>query len=515
MSECTGCPSFLEAGNEQVAYKELGRDLGLPYCKTLQIPLATYNSDAAQNIQIQKAASQHCGNKGNQPNPAITRELLGQYGSNTLGWTEREEFAQVPSACSSCFFFVTEQMMLNSIGVPLAGCGAKKRFIAPGQGQVTATNCNAGVLDFNHPMENIGDSKLFGPYNGNVTIVNWSPTGKSTVIEAPVVNPAEYESDAPVTEEDAADGIRAWRTLTDPGGSGNTVLMPIFDPESFDESERIKIPQSGDDEHPELYRDHQGILYKVVILWRYMNETPALNGISGVGKSDFFRYAAWAMQLPFERFSISNSTELDDLQGRTVLLPGETSFQLGRIPIAWGKRCVIVIDEPNVGPPDVWQFLRPLTDNSKQLVLDADKGQRIQRNKYCYMGMAFNPSWDMRNVGTHEISDADGSRLMHIAIPAPDADMEKRIVSDRCKLDGFDIPDELLEKMMKVAEELRGLAAEDAFPIHWGSRQQIKVGRALKWFTPADAYRLAAGDLLDPAARDQMMMSVKSHYDSE
>lgn len=750
--------------------------------------------------------------------------------------------ARKPEACSGCVHFINVDRMDETYGIQTPGCAARGIFIPMGQGREAARFCEHGVAGPQDP-DLPGQDDLAWPYKGNITVLR---PGERMPAMTAAPDPSTFDTEAEVTAADAAAGIRAWRKIAD-AASGKTVLMPVFDPEFFDEVERAKIPQTGDDEHPELYRDHQGLLYKVIVLWRHLNETPALNGPAGVGKghpvstkvltpkgwlpvgslavgdsvigsdgrptrvegvfprgklhvnrvtmtdgasvlvdddhlwqvqtlkqrvwgagnhqvlstreirekglragdayrysipmvspiqyeqadlpihpyllgvllangaltsgeavystndetvimrvgvharqaertptptrrhvmkqpdlidegmapneiwvrlgqlglagkrsaekfipeeylraaewqrrelltalmdcdgscdgkhtayhttspaladgvrelvhslggtasisrskrsdgelrvavamgsgpfstprkrdawagvqhrapsrrivaiedaghddvvciqvaakdhlyvtedhivthnTELFRYAAWSMQLPFERFSITSSTELDDLQGRVVFEDGETRWQNGRVPTAWAKPCVIVIDEPNVGPPDVWQFLRPLTDDSKQLVLDANKGERIDRNPHCYMGMAFNPSWDMRNVGTHEISDADGSRLMHIAVQPPSEDVEREIIAARCALDGYKVPDAVMDQVMGVAKDLRALAAEDAFPMHWGVRQQIKVARATQWFSTVEAYRLAAGDLLDPEAADQLLVTVRSH----
>lgn len=218
------------------------------------------------------------------------------------------------------------------------------------------------------------------------------------------------------------------------------------------------------------------------------------------------------MQLPFERVSVTASMEIDQLAGHAEYSPDKgTYFTYGRVPKAWSSRCVILIDEPNVGPPEVWQFLRPLTDNSKQLVLDMNKGERVERNKHCYMGMAMNPAWDSRNVGTRDISDADGRRLMHIYVPMPNKMVEKQIIKQYCKLDNYDLSDKILLDMDKIAKDIRELCANDTLPIQWGIAQQIKVARATKYFNLKESYRLAIADLLDPESKDAFMAVVTSN----
>lgn len=509
---CFTCPNYSIFSLEQQSL--FGKDMGIAMCGVFKIPLDTLNSSEEQSKDLQRKMAGTCPEYGKKVKEPI---YLGQ--ELTLRIAEKREKHELtgdhPEACSSCTFYMTPETMMNSYGIPQAACSYTGKLIELGKGKETATQCTQGVVDFEHTEAKKDPLKkrLLYPYRGNITIIDDESVSSIKMELHP--DPTNYQTDKEVTDEDKSFGIRAWRELKDPDKDSNhTVFMPIFDPEFFSEEERSKIPTAGktqEDDHPELYEDHLGLLYTATVLWLQLHETPALNGVAGTGKTEFFRYAAWQMQLPFERFSITNSTELDELQGRFVLENGETVFKPGRVSRAWGKPCVLAIDEPNTGPNDVWQFFRPLTDNSKQLVLDVNNGERLPRHKYTMLGMAFNPAWDMRNVGTHEISDADGSRLMHIAVPMPNEEREKDIIRRRCMIDGYSITDKTLTSIMNIAKELRSLADDDAFPVHWGVRNQIKVARATAWFPLKKAYRLAAGDLLDPQFCDQLMTIVSSH----
>ena len=228
--------------------------------------------------------------------------------------------------------------------------------------------------------------------------------------------------------------------------------------------------------------------------------------------TEFFRHMAWLMCLPFHRISVTGSTEVDDLAGKMHYDPAKgTYFEYGRVPTAWGKPGVICLDEPNVGQPDVWQFIRPLTDNSKQLVLDMNKGERLPRHDYAFLGMAMNPAWDVRNSGTSTIADADGSRLMHIFVDLPSEAVERRIIEAAVKLDGWEIGGDALDMVIGIAGDLRRMSSEETIPITWGIRPQLKVARALKWFGPTDAYRLATADYLEPQHQELILDVVRSH----
>jgi hypothetical protein len=322
--------------------------------------------------------------------------------------------------------------------------------------------------------------------------------------------PTDYDPDSYVKGvTPRADGVAGWVTISDPSGTGNTIKLPVFGDGFFSDEESHKIPRSTDDERPDLYIDWEGLVYTVGVAW-FLNETPTLIGQPGVGKTELFRHLAWAMRIPFERISITGSTELDDLQGNMQFLDGETKFKYGRVPLAWEKPCVLLIDEPNVGPREVWQFLRPLTDNSKQLVIDAADGVPIKRNDHCYFGFAMNPQWDVKNDGTIELADADIRRLFHVWVGYPELDTEATIIRNHCRINQFDIPDQLLDWVQRVGASLRVLAKE--LPISWGLGQQIKVAKLLQWFPPVQAYNLAAGNYLDPDVRQTFLAEVIATY---
>lgn len=523
---CNMCPAFIATNQTARQIETFGKNMGLPMCGRFKIPLSTLNSDDDQTKKIMSNFAKGCSKFGHSPDqyPDGDKDKILQIARPNGGLVEKIELnldAATAKSCTSCTFYSDPSTMITSLGIPQAGCAVTGKLIPIGKAKETAQACTLSFQDFNHTAAKDAQWDLLNGYRGNVTVVTAGERVNDSKELHP--DPTTYLTDKPVSAEDSALGIRAWQKLMDPEkGSNRFIYMPIFDRGSFSEEDRAKIPTAGrtpEDDHPELYEDHFGMLYTCVVLWLQLHETPALNGIAGTGKTEFFRYAAWRMQLPFERFSITNSTELDELQGRMNLVATETGnkteFVYGRVSLAWGKRCVLCVDEPNTGPNDVWQFFRPLTDNSKQLVLDVNNGERLERNKYCLMGMAFNPAWDMRNVGTHEIGDADGSRLMHISVPMPSEAQERNIIKRRCELDGYKIPKDHLDAVMNIAKELRELASQDAFPVHWGIRNQIKVARALAWFPMKRAYRLAAGDLLEPQYCDQLLVMVDSHTPKE
>lgn len=506
---CASCPSFVSTNEvAQLTNKSIAAPICGRFGKVLGFPAGS----STHNNKILQAKAASCEAYGKEKVTLSAAELelavaLPDLKIMSTGGNKRSQ--DMVKSCAMCENHVPDYTVQNEYGWWTGLCKAKGKLILGNRQTYEARYCE--VKSFGTASASVKDIVLFPEFEDNFWTKGTFKELLAKQNERP--DPTTYASDFPVSPEDTAAGIRAWRQIVDPEGTGYYTKLPVFEGSWFSETERAKIPQTGDDEHPENYIDHNGAVYKVAVAWMELDETPMLWGQAGVGKTELFRHMAWLMQLPFERISITGSTELDDLAGKMLFEDGETVFRYGRVPLAWGKPGVICLDEPNVGPPDVWQFIRPLTDNSKQLVLDQNKGEKLPRNEAAFMGMAANPAWDPINVGAQTIGDADGSRLLHVLMELPNAEIEREILRARCELDGWEITEAQLDVIMGIAADLRSLCENGSLPISWGIRNQIKVVRASRWFDLAQAYKLAAADQLEPTAAEELLNVVKSHAD--
>lgn len=461
--------------------------------------------DPDQGKELRKQKARNCPSYGEElpPVPVEHRLTIAFPESNA---SRPEEPDGLVNTCATCKNFVRDDVAFEATGLMTGYCAAKGRLILPARQRIEARDCE--YREFGPVREDMPVDFTFLPeYADNFG--KYDPVAAFLAAKEDDVDPAVYESDREVTDAEKADGIRAWRRVTD--NNDHEAFLPVYDTSIFTEDELDMIPKSGDPEHPELYVDHFGGVYMAAVCWTELDETPMCWGEAGTGKTELFRHLAYLMQVPFRRMSITGSTELDDLAGKMLFIDNETKFQYGRLSSAWTRPGVICIDEPNTGPADVWQFIRPLTDNSKQLVLDMNKGEVIKRHPDAYLGMAANPAWDVRNVGALPIGDADANRLFHMHVPLPDEALEKEIIKARVKLDGWEIEEPMLKMVMRIATDIRALATESIVPITWAIRPQIKVARALRWFDPITAYRRAVVDFLDPEAGEQILNIVRSH----
>ena len=491
------------------------RNLSASICLLKNSPLDTFKQSREVKQNAHEAIAASCKEFGTIDRPGYFPAPTGAVMLPIIEVRTETEEPKIPViTCVTCVNFIPENVVASEFGWSAGLCAATGSLITSNKTASAAVGCDFSKAGSNPTTVSKNVSLIrergliFDIYGERYGLVDQV----AAVLKAiSLVSPGDFDSDFPVSAEDAASGIKAWRKIPSPDIRNRHTVLPIYSDE-IDENLQALIPRSGDDEHPELYVDHFGGTYATAVAWNELGETPVAWGVAGVGKTELYRHLAWLMQLPFTRISITGSTEIDDLVGKMTFVEGETRFQYGRLPQAWKRPGVVVIDEPNTGPPEVWQFLRPLTDNSKQLVIDQNAGEIIPRHQDAYLGMAMNPAWDARNVGAQEIGDADTNRLFHISVPLPPEQIEKKIIKDRVALDGVEVDEDVLNSVMLAARDIRELSSDGTIQASWGIRPQIKVARALAWFTPLQAYRRAVSDFLDPQQQEAIAEVVRANF---
>lgn len=489
-------------------------------CGTYGHILSKPGATKQQNRAIEQKRAENCSSYGKPLPPApLARETEVFIGLPSHRVEPEMMLKQGCTTCGTCKHYINEVTVVSSeyAGWTAGVCAAKGRLILGPYQSAEARGCDFreyGAVQNGSEGKALLESMQYLPlFSESLASIPLTPVASYFKAKAEgFIEPSEYPTDKPVEDGDFAAGIRSWRRFEDPDGSGNAVYFPVYDPATFDDDLRELIPKTGSDEHPELYVDHFGGMYALGVAWMELDETPALWGMPGTGKTELLRYAAWIMQIPFRRISFTASSEIDDVIGKMLFKDGETVFKYGSLPKGWTSPCVLCLDEPNTAPPEIWQRVRPLTDNSKQMVVVENEDEILGRHDDCYMALAMNPPWDVRNIGALEIADADSNRLFHTFVDLPPEELEREIIKERVKLDGWEIADSLLDSVMATAKSLREMADNQSIPLTWAIRQQIKVARALRWYAPVTAYRRAAGDFLEPEVQEILLDQVRANF---
>lgn len=505
---CFNCPNYIGSNDTTRQVELYGKPTGIGSCSVRGLIIATQGMDNDDVSERARDLAANCKNYGTRSAGSDTVVLSIGVGAPPAPKVK----TGVARTCRACFFYTPPKQVADRIGIGMGACAKFGKLIPELRAADIARNCGEAVrAEPDDPAAHhkaLIDSLVIDPKLAQYIDPNSVPVRVNKDVIDNSQEPSTYPTDRQVLPAHDKLGIRAWRKLTQ---GKREVFLPVFKRDFFSPEEQAKIPATGSQEHPETYQDHQGLAFIVAALWFHLDETPALHGKAGTGKTELFRYMAWLMQLPFERISITGESEKDDLAGKFHFENNETKFKDGRIVAAWKKPNVVVLDEPNTGPPEVWQFIRPLTDNSKQLINDANEGESVERHQFAFLGMAMNPAWDHRNVGAQVIGDADGSRLMHIFVDMPPEQVERDIIKARCMIDNYEIEDAVLNSIMEIAKSIREMSDNGELPITWGVRNQIKVARATAWFPLERAYALAVLDYLEPETKAMVGEIISAH----
>jgi len=510
---CRTCPSFVASLDAATVYvKSPNADSCARHGRILSRP----DQLDAVNERICETFGSSCADHGESRPSLITKVLVAEVAvGDPVAIRRRGTLTEQPASCVECEHLVPAEVVQRELGWTLPLCASQGRLIFPNRVVQEAGDCGVGLRGINR--DTTDGVRLMPEYDlGPGSVIGLVLQPRDFVIteemERHAVDPRAYVTDKPVTDDDAAECIRAWRQINDPEGLHDPVFMPIFDGEKlcgFD-------PRSSYGSHrPDLYIDHQGVLYDAVVEMFKFNMTPLLIGSAGTGKTEFGCFLAYLMDLPFTRLSVSKGTEDYHFAGEKVLetdpITGTpiTVWKPGRFTEKYDKPGVIIVDEPNM-KADIYAFLRPAFDSAKQLVLDAAQGLTVTRGRHTYLLAAQNPEWDPTNVGTEPMAAADIDRVCPIWFGLPEDHVERAIIRKHCADGGYEIDNATLDKLMSVAGTLRTMIADGALPIAWGLRAQLKVARMTQYFSFEKSYRRALLDGMEPGTVDVVLGAVRS-----
>lgn len=496
---CSSCPSML---TPEAARDRFSRPLGAYMCGRHGYVLNRPDADHSECNEAYKAFAENCEDYM-EPLPATPVSLRPRVATVSEEVIEGGPTGMSVASCHGCQNCVKHTVVLDTWGWPLPLCKAKGTLI------FDPTRENKGC-EWARPggsSESLFDVDLRKEFQPGFT-VNSSASLEAMVNNGNLnVEPTTYQTDAEVDPDDAADGIRAWRRLACPLGTGREIFMPIFDPSIFSEAERSQIPQTGGPHLPELYVDYANLVWKFAVEEWMLGQTLLIQSFPGLGKTELAYYLGWLMQMPVTRVYFQTSIEWDDIFGKAVFQKGETGWQDGRFTAAFRRPGIILVDEPNMAQSEIVATLRTSTELDATLFLDAgyanDDGERVKLevkpHKYNFRMWCSNPAWDPRNIGTKELAAADISRLSPAYLSYPPVGIEKTIIkSTVLELDGFDIPNDLLDDMMKVSTDIRAASEAGDYPGTWGIRENVKVARKLAWYPFVEAYRMSALNYFEP-----------------
>ena len=502
---CTTCPSYLTPGE---AANRFGKNPGATMCGRFGYVLNRPMGDTSDDIQAYISFAENCASHG-EPLPGTPVKISPRVAEPSDEIINAGPTSMTVASCHGCQNCVKHTAMQEAHGWLLPMCKAKGTLI------MSPTN-EAKDCPWGRPgpsTSTLMDVDLVKEFRTGF-VVNEDAAFHAVIGNGNLhADPRNYETDAEVSAEDRAEGIRAWRKLVCPNGTGQEIFLPIFDHTEngiLTEFERTQIPQAEGDHHPEIYVDYGNLVWKFAVEGWTLDQTLFIQSFPGLGKTEFVYHLGWLMQLPVTRFYFQRSTEWEDVFGKVGYSPDRgTFFMDGRFTAGFRRPGLILCDEPNMATGELVATLRTTTEVASTLFLDAAYGEteeeriklEVRPHRYNFRVWAANPAWDPRNLGTNELAAADISRLSPAYLDYPPTLIEREIIKSAVlELDGWEIPDDLLDDILKVSDDIREAANPENgdFPGTWGIRENVKVARKARWYPFVEAYRMANLNYYEP-----------------
>lgn len=190
------------------------------------------------------------------------------------------------------------------------------------------------------------------------------------------------------------------------------------------------------------------------------NEILWLYGDSGCGKSEFWKQVAAYLGMPFTRLNMDGHLTRGDIIGVNRMVPNadrqmEMRFVDGLLPRAMARPGLLLIDELDLGDPEIMAVLQPVLEGEPLRILE-DHGRVVQPHPFFRIGVTGNTTG--LGVGTHayvnafEQSAATRDRIAaYIKMPYLPPSMEEEVLLARTP--GVD--KKFVKKLVQLANLVR------------------------------------------------------------
>lgn len=206
-----------------------------------------------------------------------------------------------------------------------------------------------------------------------------------------------------------------------------------------------------------LLKDSSGSNYMVPdeTSYKFQNIAPAvidsvlagdkvlLTGEAGTGKTSLVEQIAARIKQPVLRVNLNGETRLGDFIGRTTVVAGEggsvTKWVDGILPTAMKMGYWLILDEIDMGEPNILSLLHPVLEPNGRLVLKENNGEEIRPHENFRLfgtanGVGSQASRADTYAGVNSMNAAFLDRWHIITMPHMDAKTEMKIVKDRIPL---------------------------------------------------------------------------------
>jgi cobaltochelatase CobS len=218
------------------------------------------------------------------------------------------------------------------------------------------------------------------------------------------------------------------------------------------------------------------------------NEIMWLYGDSGCGKSEFWKQVAARLGMPFIRMNMDGHLTRSDIVGSMKFVNDSKGnsvmkFLEGILPRAMQKPCLLLIDELDLGDPEVMAVLQPVLEGEPLRLLE-DNGRIVHPHPNFRIAITGNTTGlgahGNAYVNVYEQSAATRDRISaFVEMPYMTPQIEKEVIEAR--MPGID--KKFLENLIKLANMVRtGYRQNDVNQI-FSTRSTLAAARRYQRFS--------------------------------
>lgn len=237
-----------------------------------------------------------------------------------------------------------------------------------------------------------------------------------------------------------------------------------------------------------------------------------LTGEAGTGKTSMIEQIAARINQPVLRVNLNGETRLGDFIGRITVVSGEggsvTQWNDGILPTAMKMGYWLILDEVDMGEPNILSLLHPVLEPNGRLILKENAGEEVKPHPNFRLFGTANGVGKQQDradayAGVNQMNEAFMDRWHVIAMPHMDEKTEIKILKDRLPL----LLPKHAKQIVKFANLIRSGAENAVVNMTFSTR------RCLQWAEKTAMYRhpmkAALAVFMDKASKEDTEVLTK------
>ena len=213
-----------------------------------------------------------------------------------------------------------------------------------------------------------------------------------------------------------------------------------------------------------------------------------LTGEAGTGKTSMIEQLAARIGQPVLRVNLNGETRIGDFLGRLNVISGEngsiTEWCDGILPLAMKKGMWLILDEIDMGEPNILSLLHPILEPNGRLVLKENKGEEVRPHPNFRIFGTANGVGSQTNrsdtyAGVNQMNEAFLDRWHIITMPSLDAKTEIKVIRKRYPT----LPPKFAKRIVQFGASIRAGLENETVTMTFSTR------RALQWAQKLALYR--------------------------